>query len=51
STDLMYDAMPQSTKAKAMDSQLELIKLWLNDLKQLENLTDKQYSNFIRQAT
>ncbi|KAG6870808.1 hypothetical protein C0992_012394, partial [Termitomyces sp. T32_za158] len=51
STDLTYDAVPRSAKAQAMDSRLELVKIWLDDLKRPPNLTDDQYSNFIRQAT
>ncbi|KAG6870081.1 hypothetical protein C0992_001075, partial [Termitomyces sp. T32_za158] len=51
STNLTYDAVPQSAKAQAMDNWLELVKIWLDDLKRPHNLTDDQYSNFIRQAT
>ncbi|KAG6871252.1 hypothetical protein C0992_011406, partial [Termitomyces sp. T32_za158] len=51
STDLAYNAVLRSAKAQAMDRRLELIKLWLDNLKQPDNLTDGQYSNFIRQAT
>ncbi|KAG6874892.1 hypothetical protein C0992_006070 [Termitomyces sp. T32_za158] len=47
STDLMYNAVPQSAKAQAMDSWLKLVKIWLDNLKQPHNLTNNQYSNFI----
>jgi hypothetical protein len=46
-----YDIIPQSEIAKSHDSRLTAIRQWHQDLQRPSDLTDKQYTTFIRYAT